>query len=171
MNRYILFKGIPFMVVRMPIVMALCLGIVFFSSCGKQKATITVHYEITNSSGMDLKVSSSYRDFSILPNGKEAFTDVQEGIEYYGSCSFENVFADGFSLTITYKGEEHTLTGAERYSTLDDLSSYSIKKIAPREYSVHYSFPMYEIFDCLGVMGVEVEERYYDYPYGYPYDE
>ena len=155
------------MMEKTTIILALSLGMFFFSSCVKQKATVTVHYEITNLSGLDLKINSSYRDFFLSPSSKETFTDVQEGIEYYGACNFENVFAGGFSLTVTYKGEEHTLADAQRYSNLENFRSYSIKKLAPREYSVSYSFPVYEIYSCLAIMGVELEGEYYEYGY-YP---
>ncbi len=136
------------------------------SSCAKQKADITVHYQIQNSSGYDLKVETPSISLSIPTGGQDTFTDVSEGWDYYGSCSFDNVFEPGFSLTITYEGEDYKCEDARKYTSLHTFASFRIRKDSPREYTVIYSFHHGEIVYCLSVMGVQVEEPYYDY--GWP---
>ena len=132
-------------------------------SCAKRKADITVHYEIHNSSGYDLKVETSSRSLSIPTGGKESFTDVSGGWDYYGSCSFDNVFEPGYSLTITYEGEDYRCEYAHKYTNLHNFSSFRISKDSPREYTVIYAFNHGEVVYCLSAMGVQVEEPYYDY--------
>ena len=136
------------------------------SSCVKQKADITVHYEIHNSSGYDLKVETSSRSLTIPTGGQENFTDVSGGWDYYGSCSFDNVFEPGYSLTITYEGEDYKCQNAQKYTSLHNFSSFRISKDSPREYTVIYTFNHGEVVYCLSAIGVQVEEPYYDY--GWP---
>ncbi|MBQ9713227.1 MAG: hypothetical protein IJV54_13175 [Bacteroidales bacterium] len=168
MIQYMPLNGRASLVKRISILLSLCFISVTLSSCVRQKTTVTVHYEISNSSGVPIRVNSPYRDFALAPDGKETFTDVREGIDYYGSCNFGNVFEDGFTLTIDYKDKEYTLENTHDYSRLWNFGYYSIRRISPGEFSVSYSFSWSEIFGCLSAMGVEIEEQYYypDYPYG-----
>lgn len=132
-------------------------------SCSKEKAQITVHYSMSNSSGFDLRLQSSGMSAFDLPDGAtKDFTDVTEGVDYNGSCSFATVFNEGASITVSYEGEEYRYDawkGYRRYFL--DAINYNVHKDAPREYTLRYNFESYEIMEYLQFLGVQVDGLLY----------
>ena len=140
---------------------------VFIPSCAKKKADVTVHYEITNTSGIELKIESAYRTFELPDGGTESFTDVSEGEDYYGSCWFENVFEPGYTLVVTYGGKDYRMDNPENFGVgLDNFNRYNIDRTAPREFTAIYKFIRSDLTYFLYTQGVEIDDIYYtDYSY------
>lgn len=134
---------------------------VLFPSCSMQEADITVHYSISNESGFDLALKTSKGLSFGLPAGATFnFTDISEGIDYHGSCSFKTVFEDGGILTISYKEKEYDfdmMSGvfySGSYIGLKDARFYDVHKDAPREYSLEYTLNSDEIINALRYLRV-----------------
>lgn len=131
--------------------------ILLMASCSKQKADITVHYSLTNASDYDLRIRTS-KSFTLnIPRqATERFTDVTEGIDYHGSCSFKSVFeGDSCILTIAYNGGEYDYDISQRSSWgFKDIRSYVVHKVAPREYTAEFSIGNGEIVEYLVDLGV-----------------
>ena len=130
--------------------------ILLMPSCSKQKADITVHYFLTNASDYDLRIRTSKSYVLDLPKqATEVFTDVTEGIDYHGSCSFKSVFEDGSILTISYNGEDYDYDMSQRTSWgFKDIRSYAVHKDAPREFTAKCTIGNGEIVEYLVDLGV-----------------
>jgi len=146
----------------------------FLLSCSKQKADITLHYSFTNGSVFDLKLKTSDADSYDLPaGGTVTFTEITEGVDYHGSCSFKTAFQEGSVLTVLYKEKEYDyniiaqgmyFSGA--FIGIMDASLYDVRKIGPREYTLGFSFRNGEIVSVLRALGVwEEDDQYYDQYY------
>ena len=134
---------------------------VLLPSCSMQEADITVHYSIGNDSGFDLALKTSKGLTFGLPAGSTfSFTDISEGIDYHGSCSFKTVFADSGILTISYKEKEYDFNMVSGfyysglYIGLKDARFYNVHKDAPREYTLEYTLNSDEIICALRYLRV-----------------
>lgn len=137
------------------IIPVLFLMILLLPSCSKEKADITVHYYLTNASDYDLRIrtSKSYTlDLPVQATG--SFTDVTEGIDYHGSCSFGSAFEDGCILTITYEDKEYDYDMTRSTWGFKDIRSYKVHKDAPREFTASYTIYSGEIVEHLVDLGV-----------------
>ena len=134
---------------------------VLLPSCSMQEADITVHYTIGNESGFDLALKTSKGLTFGMPAGSTfSFTDISEGIDYHGSCSFRTVFEDGGILMISYKDNEYAfdmtkgLYYSGAYIGLKDARLYDVHKDAPREYTLEYIINSDEVINALRYLRV-----------------
>ena len=132
--------------------------VLLLPSCSKEKADITVHYCLTNESDYDLRIQTSKSYVLDLPRqATGGFTDITQGIDYRGSCSFGSVFEKGCILTISYNDREFDYDMSRGfYWGFKDIRSYVVHKDAPREFTASYSIGNGEIVGYLvdlGVMG------------------
>ena len=132
------------------------LMILLTASCSKERADITVHYHLTNVSDYDLRIQTSKSYVLDLPRqATSGFTDITEGIDYHGSCSFKSAFEDACILTIAYNDVGYDYDMSQRTSGgFKDIRSYIVHKDAPREYTAEYSIGNREIVEYLVDLGV-----------------
>ena len=137
------------------IIPVLFLMILLLPSCSKEKADITVHYYLTNASDYDLRIRTSKSITLDLPvQATGSITDVTEGIDYHGSCSFSSAFEEGCILTITYEDKEYDYDMTRSTWGFKDIRSYKVHKDAPREFTAEYTIYSGEIVEHLVDLGV-----------------